>query len=876
MSTVLTPRPAQQAVPELVLERACAGIAPIWPLDRSIAVNPAHGAINRPFERVAAELAATNGARFLPSREVLRELWRDRRFERHHVDAAVAEANPAGDERERARTVDALLASLQEEPEPLRRLPLVTDLADRHGATAGEAPWSVRVVDEIARFAESWFDRGQALWSPDRRRGLYRTWRARLAADRGVVQGAQRGALRASLARLPSEPHALLQVATERLGLDAAALSRVDYLGALLGTVRGWAGFCAHERWQARLRGGDDPSLVELLAVRLAWEVLLLDVLLLDEQLPKLRAAWLRHPHRIAETQTAQQDERLLLRAAEIAFQGAMIRGFAQAVDARPAPAKVAVAAVFCIDVRSERYRRALERASGDAVATHGFAGFFGLPIAMTPLATGDARPQLPGLFAPAVEATEAAGDPARTAALSLLRGERLALRRRWSAFRSGPGSCFAFVETSGLWSIGGLLAESLGWQRPDRSEEAGLTQRERHELKPCWLGSTATDVARRADFAAGALKGIGLLREFPPLVLLVGHGASTRNNAHAAALDCGACGGHSGRDNARLLARTLEDPAVRAALRERGIDVPLTTRFVGALHDTTTDEVAVFDADGVEPAALDQLRQWLEQASAAVRAERAPALGLAKLTRRPGALRRALQRRAADWAQVRPEWALADNAALVFAERSRTRHLDLGGRVFLHDYHADDDADGTLLTQLLHAPMQVAAWINLQYYASVVDPVQFGGGDKVLHDVVGGRLGVREGQGGDLRFGLPRQSVHDGTRWRHTPIRLSVFVAADAARIDRALAASEPARQLVENGWVHLFRVDEDGACWRRQRTGGFVRQLPAMPAGERAAPPPHRAPASADRAGARLRGQLATLFVLAAAVVLRAWATP
>jgi uncharacterized protein YbcC (UPF0753/DUF2309 family) len=838
-------------------------------------VNPVHGSIARPFERVAAELAATSGARFLPPRALLRELVRAGRFARRHVEAAVAEAGPAGDERDHARTVEALLASLHEEQEPLRRLPLVTDLADRHGVDSVEAPWSVRVVDEIARFAETWFDRGQASWSPDRRRGLYRTWRARLAADRGVVRRAQRASLRASLAQLPSEPWALLQVAVDRLGLDAAMLSRIDYCGALLGTVRGWAGFCAHERWQARLRGGDDASLVELLAVRLAWEVLLLDLLQLGDQLPQLHRAWLRHPHRIAAAQDAQRDERLLLRAAEIAFQSTMIRGFAQPFAAPAAPAAVAVAAVFCIDVRSERFRRALERASGDAVATHGFAGFFGLPMAMTPLGTGDQRPQLPGLFAPAVEATERAAAPARTAALALLRGERLALRSRWSAFRSGPGSCFAFVETSGLWSLGSLLGESLGCMPPDRSEEAGLTPRERGELAPCWHGATATEVGRSADLAAAALRGIGLLRDFPPLVLLVGHGASTRNNAHAAALDCGACGGHSGRDNARLLARTLEGPAVRVALRQRGIDVPVTTRFVAALHDTTTDEVTVFDADGVDPAALAQLRTWLDQAGASVRAERAPALGLAPLARRPEALRRALQRRAADWAQVRPEWALADNAALVFAPRSRTRQLDLGGRVFLHDYHANDDADGSLLAQLLHAPMQVAAWINLQYYASVVDPTQFGSGDKVLHDVVGGRLGVREGQGGDLRFGLPRQSVHDGTRWRHTPIRLSVFVAADAERIERALATSEPARQLVENGWLHLFRVDEDGACWRRQRTGGFVRQLPTVAAGERT-PTQARGPAGSDRAGVRLRGQLATMVVLVAAIVLRAWATP
>jgi hypothetical protein len=223
----------------------------------------------------------------------------------------------------------------------------------------------------------------------------------------------------------------------------------------------------------------------------------------------------------------------------------------------------------------------------------------------------------------------------------------------------------------------------------------------------------------------------------------------------------------------------------------------------------------------------------------------------------------------------VRPEWGLADNAALVFAPRERTRGVDLGGRVFLHDYHAADDVDGSLLTQLLSAPMQVASWINLQYYASVVDPRTFGAGNKQLHDVVGGGIGVCEGRGGDLRIGLPLQSVHDGRRFRHTPVRLSVFVAADERQLEAALAQSEPARQLVENGWLHLFRLATDGRCFRRRVGGGYV---PALPVPTPASSPQHDVPLpptprAHSVAPERLRGMLGTMVVLFAAVLLRSW---
>jgi hypothetical protein len=169
------------------------------------------------------------------------------------------------------------------------------------------------------------------------------------------------------------------------------------------------------------------------------------------------------------------------------------------------------------------------------------------------------------------------------------------------------------------------------------------------------------------------------------------------------------------------------------------------------------------------------------------------------------------------DWAEVRPEWGLAGNAAFIAAPRERTRHVDLAGRSFLHEYRWRDDAGFATLELIMTAPMVVAHWINLQYYASTVDNGCFGSGDKTLHNVVGGHLGVFEGNGGDLRVGLPLQSLHDGAQWVHTPLRLSVFIEAPRDAIEAVLQKHLAVRALVANGWLDLFQLDASEGVIRR-----------------------------------------------------------
>jgi uncharacterized protein YbcC (UPF0753/DUF2309 family) len=240
----------------------------------------------------------------------------------------------------------------------------------------------------------------------------------------------------------------------------------------------------------------------------------------------------------------------------------------------------------------------------------------------------------------------------------------------------------------------------------------------------------------------------------------------------------------------------------------------------IGALHNTTTDEVQLLDLEqvpGSHAPDLEQLLRSLVDAGGRTRTERAPSLGLAALAHRPDDLLKQIRRRARDWAETRPEWGLADNAAFIVAPRSRTRGLNLEGRSFLHDYTWADDPDGKVLELIMTAPMVVTHWINMQYYASTVDPDRFGSGNKVLHNLACGRIGVFEGNTGDLRIGLARQSVHDGERWMHTPLRLSVFIEAPRDRIDGILAQHSMVRQLIDNQWLHLFRL-EDGCIERHQ----------------------------------------------------------
>ncbi|MEO7106538.1 MAG: DUF2309 domain-containing protein, partial [Rhodoferax sp.] len=668
----------------------------------------------------------------------------------------------------------------------------------------------------------------QANWGPDHEGGLYPSWLRQSAHDFSPSMLMGYSGFTQRLAKLPSDPTLLIADALRALRVPAEMYEA--YCTALLMSINGWASWCAYQRWQARLKQSDDAQIVHLLAVRIAWEWLLHAGHPMLDLANKLSDAWRTCNSVIQQAESTSKHDWLWQAALERSYQAPLCQGLMTAKVLTTDTAAPTVQAVFCIDVRSEVFRRAFE-ATSPTVQTLGFAGFFAMFVKYRPLGTELVRPQLPGLLEPGLCITDECDAPGLAQVLSERRKKNLLWRQQWQAFRGGAGSTFSFVESCGALYAGKLFKRSLNTQSaPPPIEQTGLTPSVLKQLRPRLPSGGGPDLAARVDSAAAALGAMGLTKDYARLILMAGHGSTSTNNPHAAGLDCGACGGQTGEVNARMVAQLLNDPAVRSGLHARGLKVPDSTYFLAGLHNTTTDELELFDTDLLPNSHgqdLTTLKRWLQEAGQRARAERAPSLGLAPLVTECDALHDAVKSRTTDWAQVRPEWGLANCASFIVAPRSRSQHLNLAGRSFLHDYDWQSDSGFGVLELIMTAPMVVTNWINMQYHASTVDNARYGSGNKVLHNVVGGNVGVFEGNGGDLRIGLPLQSLHDGEDFRHTPLRLSVFIQAPQAPIDAIIAKHTTVRHLMNNSWLTVFRLADDKGVWRYVPGGQWVAEV-------------------------------------------------
>lgn len=817
------------------IRAACGRIAPLWPLQTYVAVNPFLGFTGQSFAATCATLKRVTGTDMLMPRSWYREGLRSGLVTDDDLAAALARTPRAAGG---PSTPAELRAAAQREPlrlvKPRAVVATVSEVLDRLSDGDRQASRTAFMIDEISKWCAAYFDAGQAAWSlPGRTLAPYPAWRLYARHDRNPEVFGIRS-FRASVGALPEDPVAAIEAVVAGLGIPPRAVE--DYLFRALFDILGWSAYVRQLGWLATLDGADDDRLVHLLAIRLVWGY----GLFLDRQDDAFRSAW---AEAMAEAAALPADDRLgldpelaidlaLQSATEIAHQRRLMTKLA-AKTAAPAPiGRPAVQAAFCIDVRSEIIRRALETTAGD-VETVGFAGFFGFPIEYVPIGQTRGGAQCPVLLKPSVVVCEAVGgaDTAAEAAIMRRRMVRRRVAKVWKAFKTSAVSCFTYVEAAGLGYAAKIASDAAGLTRPVPHPhldglDASALKTVGPRLDPRIVGGRATgfEAARRVDMAEAVLKGMSLTEGFARLVLLVGHGSSTVNNPHAAGLDCGACGGHTGEANARVAAGILNDPAVRAGLAARGIPIPADTWFVAGLHDTTTDEIRLFEVERV-PAGLSadlrQLRGSLDRAADLARAERATLLGLGDMpSPTPAVLARSR-----DWSQVRPEWGLAGNAAFIAAPRHRTAGLDLGGRTFLHSYDWRKDDGFAVLDLIMTAPMVVASWINLAYYGSVVNNRVFGAGNKTLHNVVG-TIGVLEGNGGDLRIGLPWQSVHDGERLVHEPLRLSVVIEAPLPAINDVLAKRQGVRDLVENGWIHLFAITDDGVVVRHVGDGTWISE--------------------------------------------------
>lgn len=774
--------------PDVIIEaadRASRAVPPLWPLSSNVAVNPFVGQTTEPLATAAARLRRVAGmAVTMPRR------WYADRLESGEIgEDDLAAAFEAGPTSLRPTSVAALKQAIRDERIEPQALPTIADLA----AVASAVDWPGIVNDRLSHWAAGHFDEGQALWAKGQPASAYDAWRMVAAHDltpeiAGLAGFAQTVADAPALAE-----DALIQCVAS-LGLPAAALD--SYFHRLLSSMGGWSQLARYRLWQAELTGATDTSVTDLIAIRLTWEAALLRKFgsAIEPQWQQAVAAY-SEPVRATREDVVDS---ILQEATERAAQRRLNLRLAGPASGRAADGRPKTQMAFCIDVRSEVFRRALEGLD-PGIRTLGFAGFFGLGIGHRRFASDVVEARLPVLLTPGVSTCSGHATPAeersdRTARIAARAG------RAWGRFRLAAISSFAFVEAAGPTYVAKLVRDGLGLK--PRTAPDDPAPRPVHDL----------DLDTRVTMAMSILKAMSLTTGFARLVLLAGHGATVVNNPHASALHCGACGGYSGEVNARLLASLLNDGDVRAGLAKGGIAIPDDTLFLAALHDTTTDDVKLYTADHSATDHADDIAQaerWLKAAGALARGERA--LRLPRANRGQD-----IPHRARDWAELRPEWALAGCQAFIAAPRSRTAGRDLAGRAFLHDYDWRHDEGFAILKLILTAPVVVASWISLQYYGSTVAPNVFGAGNKLLHNVTGG-IGVVEGNGGLLRAGLPWQSVHDGETLMHEPLRLSVLIEAPREAIIEILERHSEVRALFDNRWLHLFALDEEGRmAWR------------------------------------------------------------
>jgi hypothetical protein len=388
-----------------------------------------------------------------------------------------------------------------------------------------------------------------------------------------------------------------------------------------------------------------------------------------------------------------------------------------------------------------------------------------------------------------------------------------------------------AHKEEDPQTSLGKLLALTP-------KEEGALIRdlREIHHLTPRMAANRIEELARvgltpneQANLAETVLTVSGLKNSLGRLVLFLGHRSRSENNPFESALDCGACGGRDGSPNARVAAGLLNKTAVRNILQKRGIHIPPDTFFMAGVHETTTDRFFFYDQEDWPESHLSEigiLIKDLRTAGTLSAMERQTTFPDTS-PKSPKMSQISLVKRAHDWAEVRPEWGLSGNAALVIGNRSLTSGLNLSNRVFLQEYNHGDDPKGKWLETLLSGPMVVAWWINLEHYFSSVDPRVWGSGSKVSHNVTG-RLGVVVGHEGDLRFGLPRQTVMDSNRkLRHDPLRLLVIVETTRERMGASLQASPSIRKIFDLEWATLVVSEPEPAkFWRYEAGGSWIRE--------------------------------------------------
>jgi uncharacterized protein YbcC (UPF0753/DUF2309 family) len=790
------------------IDEAATTVGSLWPIHSFVTANPLSGFEDQPFGEAVEQAATLLGGRGYPSAETFGTA-----LERGQIDRAILEEK---------------LAEVGYEDDPETLLDRMADAAD---AEDGDADTVTDHVDQVlTKWLSAFLDEGSAHWSmPNREVGFYTAFRGMAEydgdiPDEGVIADRPEAPIEAVEAVLKSYPES----------------QWVPILEEQLAALPGWTGFIKQRAEDEGVWQSTYPiSLDGYLAARLA----LLDAV----------DANIEPDDDVADVNPADELAQAFLRAWEATYRDDLVGTVAaesQSTDDSDTSGRPDAQLVFCIDTRSEIIRRHIE-ATGD-YETHGYAGFFGIPMKYQGYDADVSVDACPPILDPQHHITDFPTDDDTRARHDRWSGIRAAADEVIEILEANAATAYGYVETAGSGYGLSLAARTLV---PGRVHDlfdaaADLVPEEYEFCEPLvhhqhtYSGDLPVGLTHeeKVEYAVTAFELMGW-DEFSRLVVFTGHASETANNPYDSSLDCGACAGNPGGPSARVLAKICNDETVKADLRDRGFDIPEDTLFVAGQHNTTTDEVDLFVDDVPESHAddIDQLRTDFATARENATAERAEAMGADGST---GVSE--TERRAADWAETRPELGLAGNAGFVIGPRELTSDCDLDGRAFLHSYDWSTDPNGDALEAIFTGPMVVTQWINAQYYFSTVDNAVYGSGSKVTQNPVG-NVGVYQGNGGDLMAGLPLQSLMTADdEPYHQPLRLSTIVHAPVERVTGILADHEELTEILDNNWLSLTVVDPT----QDHRAFHYEEYLKWMPVSEQteAHPEMPNTPAIAD----------------------------
>ncbi len=763
----------QAATIQHCIDSAAATVSKAWPLYSFVTANPLSGFEDQPFEKAVMQARKLFGINGFPSPQMLRQAWEEGQIEpellrQHFTDNGIDQS-----------------------PEEHLQYLSNRDKNRKEGVNP-----SAQLDHLVVKWLSAFMDEGMAeWWMPNRHNGFYQSWRE-LAPFDGQIPNARQ------IGQLPEDPIEAIDLVLSHYSTDVWEAILTEQLAAL----PGWTGFIKYRieqrpRWQQLY----PIKIADLLAVRLSL------------------AFHLGYDLQSAPSSSAEDvdkpPEAVWLSAWEQSYHKPLLEEIS-ASNAENAIAQNGVQhphaqLVFCIDTRSEIIRRHIEQAG--AYETFGYAGFFGIPMDYQGYHSSLVKKSCPPILSSAYHMTDQCDTGRTHLARNFNQWYDLTkvARKVLNTFKNNVPASFGYVEGAGGFYGINLTTRTL-FPRVVYQLTEKLRSAIPNPVQFCFpsLQTIRKDepnppmpIEDRVACAKAAFTMTGW-ENFARLVVFVGHGSKSANNPYGSSLDCGACAGNPGRHNARALAAICNDPEVRSRLADEGITIPDETVFVAAEHNTTTDAVELFDNH--VPVShhddLAQLRKDLAQAREGAARER-----LASMQVRGSGGIDEVQRKSSDWAETRPEWGLATNAAFVVGPRSLTKELNLNGRCFLHSYDWSQDADGSALQAIMNGPMVVTQWINNHYYFATVDNDSFGSGSKVTQNVIG-KFGVVQGNGGDLRSGLPLQSLkEDDERLYHQPLRLMVLIHAPLQKVQNALKQSPSVARLVTNEWIHLRVMDPE-----------------------------------------------------------------